>query len=139
MPITANILERKTSHFVLWRPQTTATAPQLVIGQLQPGNPPTLQGQQQFPLTAVVGAPDLWEIAAAKCQLQNGQVYHYWFDVDDTQSSQQPPPRIRCTDPMAFAVDWRLFPPGTTDGKQPADFIGREPIFPWEAKVYTLS
>jgi pullulanase len=123
MPITADILERKKSHFVLGRPQTTATAPQLVIGQLQPGNPPALQGQQQFPLTAVVGAPGLWEIAAANCQLQNGQVYHYWFDVDDTQSTLQPPPRIRCTDPMTFAVDWRLFPPGTTDGKQPAAVI----------------
>ncbi len=122
MPITADILERRKSHFVLWCPKAVATAPRLIIGQLQPGNPPALQGQQQFTLTAAGGVPGLWEIAAADCQLQNG-VYHYWFEVDDPQSSMQPPARIRCTDPLAFTVDWRLFPPGATDSNQPAAVI----------------
>src|SRR5207248_2291814 len=39
-------------------------------------------------------------------------------------STLQPPPRIRCTDPLAFAVDWRLFPPDTQDNTQPAAIIG---------------
>jgi 1,4-alpha-glucan branching enzyme len=123
MPVTANILDRKATHFVLWRPNALATPPALIIGQLRPGNPPTLVGLQQFPLTAAAGAPGLWEVAAADCHLQEGQVYHYWFDVEDTQANLQPPPRVRCTDPLAFAVDWRLFPPGTMDVQQPAAVI----------------
>jgi hypothetical protein len=34
MLITANILDRKATHFVLWRPDTVATPPTLVVGQL---------------------------------------------------------------------------------------------------------
>jgi len=123
MPITANILDRKETHFILWRPTASTTPPVLIIGQLQPGNPPTLVGEKHFPLTAAAGAQGLWQIAAIDCQLQASQVYHYWFEVEDTASAAQPLPRVRCTDPLAFAVDWRLFPPGTTDNKQPAAVI----------------
>jgi hypothetical protein len=121
--ITANILDRKATHFVLWRPSAITTPPVLLIGQLQPGNPPTFIGGRKFPLSAAAGVPGLWEIAAANCQLQQGQVYDYWFEVEDTSSALQPLPRVQCTDPLAFAVDWRLFPPGTTDNKQPAAII----------------
>ncbi len=123
MPITANILERKSTHFVLWRPSAITTPPTLLIGQLRPGNPPTFIGAKQFPLTPTAGVQGLWEIAATDCQLQQGQVYHYWFEVEDTSSGLQPLPRVRCTDPLAFAVDWRLFPPDTTDNRQPAAII----------------
>jgi 1,4-alpha-glucan branching enzyme len=123
MTATATIFDRKQTHFVLWRPNTSTTPPVLVIGQLKPGNPPTLIGKKEYPLAAVPDAPGLWEVAAADCELQAGQVYHYWFDVEDTSSSAVPMPHIRCTDPLAFAVDWRLFPPDTTDSKQPAAVI----------------
>jgi pullulanase len=123
MPITADVLKRKRTHFVLWRPNASTAPPTLVIGRLQPGNPPTFIGPKRFSLTAVAGAPGLWEVAAADCQLQEGQVYHYWFEVDDTSASAQPPPPLPCTDPLAFAVDWRLFAPGATDSTQPAAVI----------------
>ena len=54
-------------------------------------------------------ANDLWEIAAADCNLVNGQVYHYWFEVPN--SNVYPGATkgtLRCTDPAAFTVDWRL-------------------------------
>jgi 1,4-alpha-glucan branching enzyme len=120
MAITADVLKRKLTHFVLWRPSASATPPALVLGRLQPGNPPTLAGPQRFPLAAVDGAPGLWQVAAADCGLQDGQVYHYWFEVEDTAAAAQPAPPVCCTDPLAFTVDWRLFPPGTTDTTQPA-------------------
>lgn len=123
MPITADVLERKRTHFILWRPNLGSIPPTLIIGRLQPGNPPTFVGSKRFPLTAAGAAPGLWEVAAADCQLQQGQVYHYWFEVEDSSSSAQPAPPISCTDPFAFGVDWRLFPPTATDQTQPAAVI----------------
>src|SRR5437870_167894 len=80
--IIADLLERKRTHFVLWHARITATAPQLIIGQFQAGNPPTLGHEQQLPLRPVPGFRDLWEIPAADCHLTNAQVYHYWFEVE---------------------------------------------------------
>src|SRR5688572_8130402 len=37
----SNILTRRQTHFVLWCPAVTAREPELIIGQLQNGNPPT--------------------------------------------------------------------------------------------------
>ena len=123
MPIIADVLKRKLTHFVLWRPNASTISPTLVIGRLVPGNPPTFTESKRFPLKAAAGASGLWEVAATDCHLQDGQVYHYWFEVEDTSASAQPAPPLLCTDPLAFAVDWRLFPPGTTAGTQPAAVI----------------
>lgn len=123
MPVTADVLKRKLTQFALWRPSADATLPTLVIGRFQAGNPPTFADSKRFPLSATAGAPGLWTIAAAACQLVNGQVYHYWFEVADTSSGANPPPPVACTDPMAFAVDWRLFPPGAKDDTRPAAVI----------------
>lgn len=107
----SDLLRRRKTHFVLWRPKNVGTAPRLIIGQFQPGNPPTLAGEQQLPLTQAEGFPDLWEIAASSCNLQDGTIYHYWFEVDDSDPGRTPPSRIRCTDPAAHSVDWRLRAP----------------------------
>jgi len=106
-------LDRKKTHFVLWRPKavTSAASPNLVIGQLNAAVPPVLTGVQTFPLapSPLSTAGDLWEIGAANCNLIDGQVYHYWFDVADTNvypgATNQ---RLQCTDPAAYCVDWRL-------------------------------
>jgi pullulanase len=123
--LQADLLERRKTSFVLWQPRITATAPRLILGQFQPGNPPTLAHEQQFSLRLVSGFRDLWEIPAADCHLASGQVYHYWFEVEDTNPDHQPPGKIRCTDPLASTVDWRLLPPRlpapyTADDQQPA-------------------
>src|SRR4029077_18342204 len=97
--LDVDLLTRRTTHFVLWRPQKTATVPRLIIGQFQPGNPPTLTGERQFTLQPVAGFSDLWDLPAAACGLVDGQIYHYWFEVDDSDPGKNPPARIRCGDP----------------------------------------
>jgi pullulanase len=125
---TADLLQRKTTHFVLWRPHHTDPPPALVIGKLQPGNPPAFVDEQQFNLSPATDAPDRWEIAASACDLTDGQVYHYWFEVNDSSPDRSPTTRIRCTDPTAWTVDWRLLaprPPGPygLDDQDPASVV----------------
>lgn len=105
----AHLFGLKPSAFVLWRPHNTQVTPKLVIGQFQPGNPPSLANRKEFELEQIPGHPDLWGIAATTCGLTDGQVYHYWFEVTDSSPFHTPPQRIECTDPTAFSVDWRLY------------------------------
>jgi hypothetical protein len=73
-------------------------------------------------MTPATGVTGLWEIAASDCQLAHGEVYH-WFEVEDSSANSSPLLLIQCTDPLTFTVDWRLFPPGSTDNRQPAAVI----------------
>jgi pullulanase len=113
----SDLLNRRLTKFVLWAPRQSA--PKLVIGTLQCGAPPSLQGEKTIALTAVSGKDGLWEIAPSACGLSNGGVYHYWFHVDDTRPGHTDPD-ICVTDPFAFTVDWRLT---RGDGDQPASVI----------------
>ena len=102
-----HLFELRKKAFVLWRPRVTDVAPRLVIGQFQPGNPPTLARRQSFELTRVVNTNDLWSIEADACGLRDGEVYHYWFEVRDS-SPFGDRRSLLCTDPLAYTVDWRL-------------------------------
>lgn len=106
-----DLARRQQTHFVLWRPAHTQPPPRLVIGQLQPGNPPAFVNAQQFDLAPVAGLPDLWAVAAAGCNLADAEVYHYWFEVGDSDPDRTAGQRILITDPTARAVDWRLRAP----------------------------
>jgi pullulanase len=106
-----DLLQRKKNHFVLWRPKNSSPTPQLIIGKLQPGNPPTFVAQQTLDLKAVPDHPDLWELPASHCKLKNGEVYHYWFRVMDSNPDKNQPQMVNCTDPTAWSVDWRLLAP----------------------------
>jgi pullulanase len=135
LSLSADLLDRKQTHFVLWHANSPAAAaaaipaaPVLVIGEFQAGNPPTLANGKRFPLAPVDGFTDLFAIAATDCGLNDGWVYHYWFETEDSDPSRTPPQRVQCTDPTAFAVDWRLLAPAlpapfTTDDRQPAAVI----------------
>lgn len=125
----ANIFALRETNFVLWRGKPSVPPPRLIIGRLQSGAPVTVVDEQQFDLhqqSSDLG--DLWVIAAADCNLIDGQVYHYWFEVTDTHP-QRSGARIRVTDPTAFTVDWRLCaprPPGsgyTDDDRYPAAVV----------------
>ena len=120
MPISADILDRRATGFALWSPRLQTTPPVLVIGRLVPGNPPTAAGVRRIALVPAPGASGLFTVEAAACGLDDGAVYHYWFEVDDSRSAQQPPARIAVTDPLATCVDWRLFASGAADDNQPA-------------------
>ncbi len=104
----ADLLHRKVTDFVLWRPRYTDPPPCLIIGQLRPGNPPAFGDEQRFELRPSPTHPDLWERPAADCALVDGAVYHYWFEVSDSTPTREADRRIRCTDPTAWTVDWRL-------------------------------
>src|SRR3954463_13288103 len=106
MPVP--LLLRRQTHFVFWRPGPKDRPPRLVLGTFQPGTPPTLQGERIIPLGPSPDSDEVWEIAARDCQLEENQVYHYWFEVVDTAPFRTDHPTLRCTDPTAYSVDWRL-------------------------------
>jgi glycosidase len=124
----SDLLNRKRTHFVLWRPAVTNPAPTLVIGQFQNGNPPTFSERNRIDLAPDPANPDLWTIPAASCGLTDGQIYHYWFEVTDSDPRKSNRRRIRCTDPTAGSVDWRLVAPRlpqpyTEDDRDPAGVV----------------
>jgi hypothetical protein len=97
---------------VLWQPRIVVPPPRLIIGTFQAGNPPTLVNEQVFDLISLGKQTDLWGIAATECNLTSDTVYHYWFEVTDANPYNSDHRRIRCTDPMAWTVDWRLLSSG---------------------------
>src|SRR5690349_14082105 len=111
----ADLLMHKKTHFALWLPAVTEPAPRLIIGTFQQGDPPTLAQQQEFTLSPSTKGSGLWDIAAKDCQLTNGTIYHYWFEVTDSNRYKGSHPRILCTDPFALNVDWRLLSPRPDD------------------------
>jgi pullulanase len=126
--MSANLLVRKQTSFILWRVGNPNPAPKLIIGQLQVGNPIVLSGKQELPMQLVPGFTDLWEIPAANCNLTDGQVYHYWFEVSVSHPGSPPGARLLVTDPTAYMVDWRLRgprvdPPFGDDDRYPAAVV----------------
>ncbi len=124
----ADLLARKEASFVLWRIGKTNPPPHLIIGQVQEGSPISFTNEQEFPLTQDPDSPDLWEISAASCNLKDGQVYHYWFEVTVSHpDSNRDGKRLRVTDPTAYMVDWRLLPfvapPFSDDDRYPPAVI----------------
>src|SRR6266498_2952882 len=126
--MSAKLLERKQTAFVLWRVGNTNAPPALIIGQLQGGAPISFAGEQRFPLQRVPGFTDLWEIPAANCNLADGQVYHYWFEVSVSHPERSANARLRITAPAGFMVDWRLRGPRVAapfgdDDRYPASVV----------------
>ncbi len=96
-----DLLERKQTHFVLWRPTITNPPPALVIGTFRAGNPPSFEPLNKFDLAPSPVSADLWEVAAAACGLVDNRVYHYWFEVTNANPKTPSSARIPCTDPTA--------------------------------------
>ena len=67
------LLNRKRTHFVLWRPRHVQPTPKLRIGVFQAGNPPSLAEEKILELQRSEDFPDLWEIQASGCSLVDGQ------------------------------------------------------------------
>ena len=101
----ADIAVRRQSSFVLWRPQNSSgTAPAVVVGTFQPGNPPSIANQQSVSLKQNGAAPDLWELPYEDTGLADG-VYHYWFEVTDTRPGESG--SVLVPDPLSTALDYR--------------------------------
>jgi 1,4-alpha-glucan branching enzyme len=124
----SDILTRRRTRFVLWCPVPVANAPELVIGRVQNGNPPRLVAVARRALQRAAGdagtTGGLFELDAASAGLVDGEVYVYWFEVDDTSPGGAG--RVQVTDPLAFAVDYRLYAPANPSVTHPASVIGFE-------------
>lgn len=108
-----DLLRRKETHFVLWRPGASELAPTLYIGSIDPESPDRLAKLREFPLHKSTDFPELWEVSAQECGLTEGQVYFYWFKVRNTDpfDSANANQVLYCTDPTATTVDRRMSAP----------------------------
>jgi pullulanase len=92
----------------LWRPRKTGLAPAVVIGRVAAdGGALRIVEERQLPLALSPDFADVWRIDALACGLTDGETYHYWFELSDSSPFGEGG-RIRCTDPTAFTVDWRV-------------------------------
>lgn len=105
----ADLLIRKQTHFVLWRPAVSEPTPAILIG----ARGKTESQFREFPLKQSPRFPELWELAAYECQLEDGQVYYYWFKVRDANvyNGEGEASILYCTDPIAWAIDRRVVAP----------------------------
>ena len=119
-----NLLTRKQTHFVLWRPGALAPTPTLYIGNIQPNSPDRLQKLQEWTLKQSPEFPELWEVSAQECELTEGQVYFYWFKVrnSDAYDPANASQILYCTDPTATTVDRRMFAPIPSESGGVASF-----------------
>lgn len=111
--MSIDLLNRKKTHFVLWRPGSFQPNPNLYIGNADPENPEQLTNLKEYPLHQSADFPELWEVPAKECNLLEGQVYFYWFKIRN--SDPYDPANINqimyCTDPIATTIDRRIFAP----------------------------
>jgi 1,4-alpha-glucan branching enzyme len=121
-----DLLNRKQTHFLLWRPGKIDQPPTLYIGNFQKNSSEEFSNFQEFDLIQSKEFPDVWQIPAADCNLKNGQVYFYWFKVRDTDAYHGKNEIYYCTDPTAYTVDRRFIAPEGLSGegsKDPASVI----------------
>lgn len=111
--MSIDLLNRKKTHFVLWRPAASQSAPALYIGSLDSQSSEQLTNLKEYPLHQSQDFSELWELSAKECNLIEGKVYFYWFKIrnsdpyDPANTSQI----MYCTDPMATTIDRRIFAP----------------------------
>ncbi|MGB0561468.1 MAG: alpha-amylase family glycosyl hydrolase [Spirulinaceae cyanobacterium] len=126
-----DLLVRRQTHFVLWRPGDISPIPCLFIGALSQWLT-TYENFQEIPLSPDPDFPELWTVAATDCGLTEGQVYAYWFKVKNTNPYPFTGENeiLYCTDPLATTVDRRpsrLAPtpsePGGVASQDPASII----------------
>lgn len=108
MPISIDLLTRKKTYFLLWRPGATDVPPTLFIGLSTDAGAVTANFRE-IPLQPSAEFPDLWEVAAASCELLAGRVYFYWFKIRNTEPYDLGNAKqvLYCTDPMAYTIDRR--------------------------------
>jgi pullulanase len=118
--MSIDLLSRKQTYFLLWRPGQTDPVPTLCIGI---GSEASGQVEQltEIPLQANPAFPELWQVLAADCNLTDGQVYHYWFKLRRTKPDASDD-LVYCTDPTAYTVDRRFLAPAVQpDGEASLD------------------
>ena len=79
--LPADLLDRRKTHFTLWRPNGNTNAPKLVIGAFQAGNPNVVANRVELSLVTSANTRGLWTLGAQDTGLADG-IYHYWYRVD---------------------------------------------------------
>jgi pullulanase len=104
-----DLLRRRETHFVLWRPGNLLVTPSLFIGLSKD----VISNFQKIPLMQSSGFSDLWEVAAASCNLQDGKIYAYWFKIGNTDpyDAKSQSQVLYITDPLATTIDRRVRAP----------------------------
>ena len=125
--LPADLLDRRKTHFTLWRPNGNTNAPKLVIGTFQAGNPNVVANRRELSLASSAATAGLWTLGARDTGLADG-IYHYWYRVDNTHPGRPAGSAVLVTDPFATTVDWRVLseiPAGFNafDDPQPASVI----------------
>ena len=125
--LPADLLDRRKTHFTLWRPNGNTNAPKLVIGAFQAGNPNVVANRVELSLVTSANKRGLWTLGAQDTGLADG-IYHYWYRVDNTHPGRPAGSTVLVTDPFAATVDWRVLseiPAGFNafDDPQPASVI----------------
>ncbi|KAK0657018.1 glycoside hydrolase superfamily [Cercophora newfieldiana] len=117
-----DILNVRHESFALWVPASgpSFTSPTLIIGKLDQKSNDFVQ-IGRFPLSLSSDQTDLWLLApsAISPPLEDA-VYHYWYEIGDTSPEKRGVMLV--TDPLAFAVDYRITR-GGGDTLQPASVI----------------
>jgi pullulanase len=128
--MSVDLLSRKQTKFVLWRPRVSEPAPTLYIGYFKTPASPSFENFREIPLQSSPQFPELWEVSAKECNLTDGQVYFYWFKVRNTDSYDGNSAKeiVYCTDPTATTVDRRFLAPipsepGGIGSNEPASVI----------------
>jgi 1,4-alpha-glucan branching enzyme len=109
-----DLLARRDTRFVLWRPACVSPEPSLLIGPVPNAPVDPIPELRQIALRRDAGHAELWEVEAAACGLEDGGVYLYWFKVRSSSPYRAGSPVLYCTDPFATTVD-RRFPAPVPD------------------------
>lgn len=108
-----DLLNRRKSHFVLWRPGIYEPNPTLYIGNIDPESPQRLTKFKEYPLHQSPDFPELWEVPVQECELIEGKVYFYWFKIrnSDPYDPANYNQIMYCSDPIATTIDRRISAP----------------------------
>jgi pullulanase len=115
--ISGDIFELRKTNFVLWRPGETDSKlklPAIYIAKVDydysKGEFTVKEVLKDKELIKHEKFNDLWLLSAEECNLEEGNVYHYWFKVKNTNSylNEYNADIVYATDPFACVVDDRV-------------------------------
>ncbi|MCX8130623.1 MAG: alpha-amylase family glycosyl hydrolase [Clostridia bacterium] len=119
-----DIFSIRKKSFVLWRPANTDIPPKLILGEFRAGNPCTFKVLSETELSPHPEYQDLWLLPVDKLNMEDEKIYLYFFEITNSNVYSNTGKRVWCTDPMAWAVDWRpVIDPKYNDGDQCAASI----------------
>src|SRR5689334_201292 len=100
--LASDLLQRRETAFTFWIPNLRQR-PVLVIGNFAAGNPNDLANRRDIRLVQDSTHSGLWAVTATDTGLSDG-IYHYWFQVENSNPVEPAAAPIFCTDPFATTV-----------------------------------